>query len=88
MGGLGSSVVAQLEEQGRIQDCSTKTEDRPYQVATGEATDKTAKRLSNTLRDIEHIMLFMNHRGEIDLLQVDKVQEVIIKRQKPKHRLC
>lgn len=85
---LGSSLVAQVEEQYRIEDSSTRTEDRPYQVALGTASVKAAKRLSNTLRDTEHIMLFVNHRDEIDLLQVDKVQEEIIRRQKPKHRLA
>jgi len=84
---LGPSLVAQVEEQYRIEDSSTRTDDRPYQVAVGAATDKAAKRLSNTLRDTEHIMLFVNHRDEIDLLQVDKVQEEMI-RQKPKHRLA
>jgi len=87
-GVLGPALVAQLEEQDRIQDSSTKSEDRPYQVAIGEATDKAAKRLSNTLRDTEHIMMFANHRDQIDLLQVDKVQEEIIRLRKPKHRLA
>jgi hypothetical protein len=85
---LGPSLVAQLEEERRIQDSSTKTEDRPYQVAAGIATDKTNKRLSNTLRDIEHIMLFVNWRDVIDLLQVDNVQEKIIRRQNPTHPLA
>jgi hypothetical protein len=87
-GVLGASVVSRLEEEGRIQDSSTKTEDRPYQVATGTATDKTRKGLSNTLRDTEHIMLFVDHLNEIDLLQVDSVHEKIIKKTKPKHRLA
>jgi hypothetical protein len=87
-GVLGPSLVAQLEEQDRIQDSAIRTEDRPYQVAVGGATDKVTKRLSNTLRDTEHIMLFVNHRDEIDLLQVDKAQEEIIRRQKPKHRVA
>ena len=87
-GVLGSSLVAQVEEQYRIQDSSTRTEDRPYQVALGAASDKAAKRLSNTLRDTEHMMQFVNHRDEIDLLQVDKVQDEMIRRQKPKHRLA
>jgi hypothetical protein len=86
-GVLGPDLVAQLEEQHRIEDSTTKSEDRPYQVAIGDATDRVAKRLSNTLRDTEHIMLFVNHRDQIDLLQVDKVQEEIVRRQKPKHRL-
>lgn len=85
---LGPSLVAQLEDQDRIQDSATRTEDRPYQVAVGGATDKAAKRLSNTLRDTEHMVLFVNHCGEIDLLHVDKVQEEIIRRQKPKHRVA
>ncbi len=85
---LGVDLVARLEEENRIQDSSTITEDRPYQVAAGMASDKTKKRLSNTLRDTEHIMMFVNHRNEIDLLQVDKVQEEIIRRSKPKHRLA
>lgn len=87
-GTLGSSLVAQLEEQHRIEDSSTRTEDRPYQLALGVASDKAAKRLSNTLRDTEHMMQFVNHQYEIDLLQVDKVQEEMIKQEKPKHRLA
>lgn len=87
-GVLGPSLVAQLEEQNRIQDSSTKTEDRPYQVAAGTATHKTAKRLSNTLRDTEHMILFVNNSDEIDLLQVDKAQEEMIGRQTPKHRIA
>ena len=85
---LGVDLVAKLEEENRIQDSSTITEDRPYQVAVGMASDKTKKRLSNTLRDTEHIMTFVNHRNEIDLLQVDNVHEKIIRRSKPKHRLA
>ena len=76
---LGVDLVAKLEEENRIQDSSTITEDRPYQVAVGMASDKTKKRLSNTLRDTEHIMTFVNHRNEIDLLQVDNVHEKIIR---------
>lgn len=62
-------------------------EDRPFHVAMGSATAKAKKRLSNTLRDAEHIMLFVNNNSEIDLLQVDRVQEEIIRRDKPRHRL-
>jgi hypothetical protein len=87
-GVLGPTLVARLEEQDRIQDSSTKTEDRPYQVAAGTATDQTAKRLSNTLRDTEHMMQFVNHHDEIDLLQVDKAQQELIGREKPRHRLA
>ena len=85
---LDPSDIAHLEEQNRIQDSTTQTEDRPYQVAIGAASLKSAKALSNTLRDTEHIMLFIQHQDEIDLLQVDKSHQAIINRAKPKHRLA
>jgi hypothetical protein len=87
-GVLDPSDVAYVEEQNRIQDSSTRSEDRPYQVAIGAASLKSAKALSNTLRDTEHIMLFVQHQDEIDLLQVDKPHQAIINRAKPKHRIA
>ena len=48
----------------------------------------SAKRLSNTLRDTEHMMFFVRHQNEIDLLQVDKAQHAIINRASPRHRLA
>jgi len=85
---LGDSVVAELHEQSRVQDSITTSEDRPYQVATRTASDKTKKRLSNTLRDSEHMMMFIKHRSEIDALQVDVAQETLIRRVKPRHRVA
>jgi hypothetical protein len=87
-GVLDPSDVAYLEEQNRIQDSSTCSEDRPYQVAIGAASLKSAKALSNTLRDTEHMMFFVKHQDQIDLLQVDKPHHAIINRPKPKHRLA
>lgn len=80
--------VAFVEEHNRIQDSSTCSEDRPYQVAIGAAKPKHAKRLSNTLRDTEHMMFFVQHQDEIDLLQVDTAQYAMINRRSPKHRLA
>lgn len=85
---LGPFPVALLEEERLIQDSSTKSEDRPYQVAVGTASNEAKRKLGNTLRDTEHIMAFISHRNEIDLLQVDKPHEEIIKRPKPQHRLA
>ncbi len=85
---LDPSVIAYVEGHNRIQDSSTQSEDRPYQVAIGAASPKSAKALSNTLRDTEHIMVFVQHQDEIDLLQVDKPHQAIINRAKPKHRLA
>lgn len=88
MGILDPSAIAFVKEHDRIQDSSTYSEDRPYQVATGAATSKNAKRLSNTLRDTEHMMFFVQHQNEIDLLQVDRAQHAMINRSSPRHRLA
>lgn len=85
---LDPSDVAFVEEHNRIQDSTTLTEDRPYQVAIGAASPTTAKRLGNTLRDTEHMMFFVQHQNEIDLLQVDRSQHALISRLSPKHRLA
>lgn len=85
---LGRSTVDQLEENQRIQDSVTVTEDRPYSVAIEAASSKVAKGLSNTLRDTEHMMLFVNQSSQIDFLQVDRAQEELIRRQSPRHRIA
>jgi hypothetical protein len=84
---LDPSEVAFVEEHNRIQNSSTRSEDRPYQVTIGTANPKTTKRLSNTLRDTEHMLFFVQHQNEIDLLQVDKAQHAIMNQSSPKHRL-
>lgn len=88
MGILHPSDVAVVEEQDRIQDSTTLTEDRPYQVAIGAASPNSAKKLSNTLRDTEHMMFFVRHQNEVDFLQVDRAQHAIINRASPRHRLA
>jgi hypothetical protein len=85
---LDPSDIAFVEEHDRIQDSTTLMEDRPYQVAIGAAPPASTKRLSNTLRDTEHMMFFVLHQNEIDLLQVDKAQHALINRSSPKHRLA
>lgn len=87
-GVLDPSDLAFVEEQDRIQDSTTLTEDRPYHVAIGAASPTSAKRLSNTLRDTEHMMFFVQHQNEIDLLQVDRAQHALINRSNPKHRVA
>jgi len=85
---LGESVINDLREQHRIEDSITKSEDRPFQVATGAASNKSKKGLSNTLRDSEHMMAFIKNRSEIDVLQVDTAQERLIRRITPIHRIA
>jgi hypothetical protein len=85
---FGLSLFNQVEEERRIRDSSTETEDRPYQVATDQASDEARKRLGNTLRDVEHITLFVHHGGQIDFLQVDSKHEKILRRKTPAHRLA
>jgi hypothetical protein len=85
---FGQSLFNQVEEQRRIRNSSTETEDRPYQVATDSASDEARRRLGNTLRDVEHIALFVHHHDKIDFLQVDSKHEKIIRRDEPAHRLA
>jgi hypothetical protein len=85
---LGPNLVEQLREDGRIKDSTTSSEDRPFKVAAGKATDKEKKGLSNTLRDTDRMADFVSHADQIDLLQVDQAQEAIIRASKPPHRLA
>lgn len=85
---FGHSQFDYVEEEMRVRDSSTETENRPYQVATDCASDDVRKRLGNTLRDAEHIALFIHHQTEIDYLQVDSKHENIIRRKNPIHRLA
>jgi hypothetical protein len=85
---LGPDLLGQLREDDRIKDTTTNSEDRPFKVAAGKATDKEKKGLSNTLRDTDRMMDFVKHAGEIDFLQVDQAQAAIIRASKPPHRLA
>jgi hypothetical protein len=84
---LGPTLLEQLREGEQIKDSTTRSEDRPFKVAAGKATDKEKKGLSNTLRDADRMMDFVKHAGEIDFLQVDQAQEAVIRATKPLHRL-
>ncbi|HWT00032.1 MAG TPA: hypothetical protein VN256_07280 [Pyrinomonadaceae bacterium] len=84
----GHSLFDQVEEGRLVRNSSTETEDRPFQVASEAASDKTRQRLGNTLRDAEHITLFIHNRSEIDFLQVDSKHEKILRRKTPIHRIA
>jgi hypothetical protein len=85
---LGTDIVEQLREDDQIKDSTTRSEDRPFKVAAGKATDKEKKGLSNTLRDTDRMMDFVSHVDQIDFLQVDHAQQAIISDSKPSHRLA
>jgi hypothetical protein len=85
---LGPDLVEQLREDGRIKDSTTSSENRPFKVAAGKATEKEKKGLSNTLRDTDRMADFVSHADRIDFLQVDQAQEAIIRDSKPSHRLA
>jgi hypothetical protein len=85
---LDPTDLAFVEEHNRIQDSTTITEDRPYQVAIRAASPESAKRLGNTLRDTEHMMFFVRHQDVVDLIQVDRAQHANINRISPRHRLA
>jgi hypothetical protein len=83
---LEQPTVDRLEEHARIQDAVTGSDDRAYRVAAGDAHPRTHKRLSNTLRDTEHMLTFYSHRDSIDYLQVDAAQARLMKERKPPNR--
>jgi hypothetical protein len=85
---LGPDLVERLREDDRIKDSTTRSEDRPFKVAAGKASDKEKRGLGNTLRDTDRMADFVNHAENIDFIQVDQAQESIIKAPKPTHRLA
>jgi hypothetical protein len=85
---LDPKDVEIVEESNQLNDSTTNSEDRPYQVASGIAGDAAKRGLAHTLRDSEHMKTFILHSSEIDLLQVDRAQMNIIKNTKPMHRLA
>jgi hypothetical protein len=84
---LGEANIKKIKQQNELQDSVVNSEQRPQQVTTGKADSWTRKKLANTLRDAKHMDVFVSHRNEIDLLQVDKPQWNLIKNTNPKHYL-
>jgi hypothetical protein len=84
---LGSEKLEKLEEDNQITNSIVSSDNRPHKVVTGEASPKEIKRLGNTYRDSNHISLFVAHKEEIDLLQVDSAQLNLINNSKETHRI-
>jgi predicted nucleic acid-binding protein len=93
---LSEQLIAQIspahkkliEDDYKLQESVTRSEDRPYQVAADIATDNIKKRLANTFRDTKHMRHLITHRDEIDILQVDRSQWEMINRTNPPHFLA
>lgn len=83
---LSPEDLERAEESNRLNDSTTSSENRAFQVATGTATGELKKNLAHTLRDSEHLSTFVLHRDEIDLCQVDRAQLNLINAN-PKHRI-
>ncbi len=84
---LDPSVLEEAKESNLLNESTTNSEDRPYQVAAGRAARGIRRRLAHTLRDSQHMKTFVLHNKEIDLLQVERAQFNLINTTNPPHRL-
>lgn len=85
---VGSENIEKLKEAEKISYSVTNSDNRTYKVAVGEASVKEEKNLGNTIRDSNNMSLFVTHKNEIDLLQIDSAQFNQIKNKgKKSHRL-
>lgn len=87
LGLLKPEDLERAKESNRLKDSITNSDNRPYEVAAGIADDRSKSNLAHSFRDSEHMNTFIQHRSEIDVLQIDKAQMNLLKRPKPKHRL-
>ncbi len=71
---IGDENLNKLKEGEKISHSVTKSDERPYKVAVGEASQNEEKNLGNTFRDSNNMSLFVTHKDEIDLLQLDSAQ--------------
>jgi hypothetical protein len=76
------------QESNLLNESTTASEDRPYQVASALADATTRRSLGHTIRDAEHMKTFVLHQDQIDFLQVDRAQLNQINRRNPPHRLA
>ncbi len=85
---IGDENINKLKEDKEINHSVTSSDERPYKVAIGKASQKEEKNLGNTFRDSNNMSLFVTHQNEIDLLQIDSAQINQIKNKgKKPHRL-
>lgn len=85
---IGDENINKLKENEKINHSVTNSDERPYKVAVGEASQKEEKNLGNTFRDSNNMNLFVTHQNEINLLQIDFAQINQIKNKgKNLHRL-
>lgn len=67
-------VRPQVAEERRTKVDAFAGSDHPRQIATGESSKTARRKTPNTLRDAEHVAVFIAHRARIDLLQMDGPQ--------------
>lgn len=85
---VGDENIEKLKEGEKISFSVTGSDERPYKVAVNEATQKEEQNLGNSFRDSNNMSLFVIHRKEIDLLQIDSAQMNQIKNKgKTPHRI-
>ena len=74
-------------EGEKIHDSTMTGDNRPYRLVVDKASDNERRRLASEIRDQKHILEFVQHCNDIDLLQVDHTQFNRITQSTSKHRL-
>ena len=85
---MDPSVIARAAEQNFLPDGPFEFGDGPYKLVMGSNRYVGPEGSSYEPGDTQHIVLFIQHQDEIDLLQVDQRQQAIIDTAEPKHRLA
>jgi len=85
---MDPSVIARAAEQISLPDAPFEFGDGPYKLVMGSNRYVGPEGPSYEPGDNEHIVLFIQHQDEIDLLQVDQPLQAIIDTAEPKHHLA
>jgi len=83
---LGSVDMAAMERKTRLTASVVATDNRPYEVILGTASEKSRGKLAHTYRDAAHMEEFAAHSDAVDLFQLDGPQYELLQRN-PDHEL-
>jgi hypothetical protein len=85
---MDPSVMARAAEQIQIPDGPFEFGDGPYKLVMGSNRFVGPEGSGYEPGDNQHTLLFIQHQGEIDLLQVDQPLQAMIDTAEPKHHLA
>ena len=69
-----------VETKNRLVASTVATDNRPYGVVLGTASEKSSEKLAHTFRDGSHMAEFARHADVIDVLQIDGPQYALLEK--------